>query len=241
MQPDRQAYDRGSTIFSPDGRLYQVDYAREAVSRGSPTVAVTTADGVVFAAASSRRSPLVESGSIEKLHDVDGRIGMATAGHVADGRRLVDFGRECAQQERLRYGEPPGVEPVAKALADHVQESTQRGGTRPFGVALLLGGVGEADPQLYQLDPSGAPTAWDATAIGRDSDAALSYLESAFEPGADRATGLRLALRALAESSDAELAPADLDIATSGPDGFDLFDPSRREEALAEAGLQQGS
>lgn len=241
MQPDRQAYDRGSTIFSPDGRLYQVDYAREAVSRGSPTVGVTTAEGVVFAAASNRRSPLVESGSIEKLHDVDGHIGIATAGHVADGRRLLDYGREYAQHERLRYGEPPGVEPVVTALADHVQESTQRGGTRPFGVALLLGGVTEAGSRLYELDPSGAPTAWAATAIGRDSDAALSYLESEYDEGLDRSAGLRIALRALAESSGADLTPDDLDVATTGPAGFDLFDRRRREQALAEAGVQRGS
>jgi len=241
MQSDRRAYDRGSTIFSPDGRLYQVDYAREAVSRGSATVGVSTASGVVFAAASSRRSPLIESGSIEKLHDVDGRLGMATAGHVADGRRLVDYGREYAQQERLRYGEAPGVEPVVKALADHVQESTQRGGTRPFGVAILLGGITEDGSELYQLDPSGALTAWTATAIGRDSDAAISSLESTYEEELDRDDGIGIALQALAESSDDDLTPADLDIAVTGPDGFDLFDRSRSEQALEAAGFPQGS
>jgi len=237
MQSDQQAYDRGSTIFSPDGRLYQVEYAREAVSRGSAVVGVRTAAGAVFAADSSPRSPLIESGSIEKLHDLDGRLGVATAGHVADGRRLVEFAREYAQRERLRYGEAPGVEPVVNALADFVQESTQRGGTRPFGTALLVGGVGDDGSRLFGLDPSGAPTAWAATALGRDSEDVRSYLDGEYEEGLALEDGTVLAVQALAESSGAELSASGVDVAVADGDGFDVFQESRCAQALTDAGL----
>ena len=240
MQSDRQAaYDRGSAIFSPDGRLYQVEYAHEAVSQGGPTVGVRTADSVVFAAHNARQSPLLDPESIEKLHDVDGRIGVATAGHVADGRRLVEYSRQYAHRERLRYGEPPGVEPVTKALADYVQESTQVGGTRPFGVALLVGAV-SPEPRLYQLDPSGTPSEWSATAVGSGSDVILDALEAEYEDGLDTRGGLALALRALATERE-ELSPATVDVGVAGTDGFETLDRDRRETLLSETDLQRGS
>src|SRR5699024_2248274 len=105
-QNQQQAYDRGTTIFSPDGRLYQVEYAREAVERGSTSLGVRTEEGVVLVAEQQVRSPLMEGSSIEKLHKVDDHIAVGSAGHVADARQLVDFAREQAQVERLRYGEP---------------------------------------------------------------------------------------------------------------------------------------
>ena len=237
----QQAYDRGSAIFSPDGRLYQVEYAREAVERGSAAVGVRTGEDVVLATHRRRRSSLVEPESIEKLHDVDGRLGMATAGHVADGRHLVDYGRQYAQRERLRYGEAPGVEPVAKAIADYVQESTQTGGTRPFGAAVLLGGTVDDTPSLYELDPSGTPTEWRATAVGDGSGAIRSYLEAEYDDAIDADTGVTLALQALAEGTERELTAADVDLGSIDAGGFESFDRDRRERALDDAGLTQAS
>ena len=236
---DQQAYDRGTTIFSPDGRLYQVEYAREAVSRGSPTVGVRTAEGVVLASLARTRSPLMEADSIEKLHDVDGRIGIGTAGHVADARRLVDVARRHAQRERLRYGEAPGVEPVATAVADHIQESTQTGGTRPFGAALLVAGVDPetARPRLYEVDPSGTPSEWQATAVGSGGDAIRSFLEDQYEQGLGRDTGVSLALEALDEGTDGDLDVAELDLATLGVEGIERFDSDARATALDAADL----
>jgi proteasome alpha subunit len=138
---DQRAYDRGITIFSPDGRLYQVEYAREAVKQGSPVVGVRGEDAVALAAHAPRRSPLVEGRSVEKLHAVDDRVAVASAGHAADARRLVDIARRSAQGERLRYGEPATVESLSTTVADHVQEHTQTGGARPYGTALLFAGV----------------------------------------------------------------------------------------------------
>ncbi|WP_439026336.1 archaeal proteasome endopeptidase complex subunit alpha [Haloarchaeobius sp. DT45] len=230
---NQQAYDRGSTIFSPDGRLYQVEYAREAVRRGSATVGVRTADSVVFASYGRRRSDLLEPESIEKLHDVDGRLGLASAGHVADARRLVDFARRFAQQERLRYGQAPGVETTAKAIADHVQESTQTGGTRPFGTALLVGGVPAdagtenetARPRLFETDPSGTPYEWRATAIGGGSGRAQELLEDEWVAGLSTEDGVSLALDALAASTEDDLAPESVGLAVMDAAGYRSVDP----------------
>ena len=140
-QSQQQAYDRGITIFSPDGRLYQVEYAREAVKRGTASIGIRTPEGVVLTVDKRIRSPLMERTSVEKIHKADDHVGIASAGHVADARQLIDFARRQAQVNQLRYGEPVGVETLTKAVTDHIQQYTQVGGARPFGVALLFGGV----------------------------------------------------------------------------------------------------
>jgi proteasome alpha subunit len=173
---DRESYDRGSTIFSPDGRLYQVEYAREAVGRGSPSVAVRTREGIALVARTPRRSPLLDADSVSKLHRVDDRIAVATAGNAADSRRLVELAREEAIEERAAYGEPPAVEPLAQSVADHMQAATQRGGTRPFGAALLFAGIDETGVHLVEADPSGAIYSWVGTAIGSNRDPIQSAL-----------------------------------------------------------------
>jgi len=193
----QQAYDRGITIFSPDGRLYQVEYAREAVERGSASVGVRTADGVVLAANRQARSPLIERESIEKIHAVDDHVGVASAGHVADARKLVDVARQQAQLEGLRYGQQVGVETLTKALTDHIQQYTQTGGARPYGVALLVGGIENGEPRLFETDPSGTPYEWQAAAVGNGTDEIRSFLEDEYDPEMDLAGGVTLALEAL--------------------------------------------
>ena len=209
----QQAYDRGITIFSPDGRLYQVEYAREAVSRGSASVGIRTAEGVVLAANRRVRSPLIERESIEKTHTVDDHVGVASAGHVADARKLIDIARRQAQVEHLRYDEPIGVETLTKELTDYIQEFTQTGGARPFGVALLVGGIEDGEPRLFETDPSGTPYEWEATAIGGGRDEIMSMLEEEYSPDMSLEEGITLALEGLAAAED-EVEPADVELAT---------------------------
>ena len=193
----QQAYDRGITIFSPDGRLYQVEYAREAVKRGTPSVGIRTGEGVVLAVDKRSRSPLMEADSIEKLHKVADHVGIASAGHVADARRLIDFARRRAQVEELRYEEPIDVEVLTKAVTDNIQQYTQMGGVRPFGAALLIGGVSNGEPRLFETDPSGTPNEWKAVAIGSDRADVQDYLEEHWEPELTLEAGIELALGAL--------------------------------------------
>ena len=232
---DQQAYDRGTSMFSPDGRIYQVEYAREAVKRGAPSVGIRTADGVVLAAQSKASSSLMEAESIEKLHKVDEHVGAASAGHVADARQLVDVARREAQANRLRYGEPIGVETLAKRVTDYVQESTQRGGTRPFGAALLLGGVDDDGPHLFATDPSGTPQEWKAVAIGGNRDELHELMEEEYSPDATLDDGVSLAVRALSSVAE-ELTAAEMSIATvSADEGYHDFDDAEREAAVDEA------
>ncbi|WP_255195716.1 archaeal proteasome endopeptidase complex subunit alpha [Halorarius litoreus] len=213
-QSQQQAYDRGITIFSPDGRLYQVEYAREAVKRGSASIGVRTAEGVVLVVDKRSRSPLMEPSSVEKLHKADDHVGIASAGHVADARQLIDFARRQAQVNQLRYGEPVGVETLTKNITDHIQQYTQVGGARPFGVALLVGGIEDGEPRLFETDPSGTPYEWQALAVGADRGEIDDYLEEHYDPEATLDEGVALALEALASVNDGELDPEGVGVAT---------------------------
>ncbi|NHX40618.1 MULTISPECIES: archaeal proteasome endopeptidase complex subunit alpha [Haloarcula] len=211
---EQQAYDRGITIFSPDGRLYQVEYAREAVKRGTASVGVRTEDGVVIAADRHARSPLIERDSIEKIHEIDSHVGVASAGHVADARQLIDVARRQSQVNRLRYDEPASVESLTKEITDYIQQYTQTGGARPFGVALLVAGIEDGEPRLFETDPSGTPYEWQAVAIGGSREDIQSFLEEEYAEGMDLEGGIELALRALASVNEEGLDATGVDIAT---------------------------
>lgn len=213
-QAQQQAYDRGITIFSPDGRLYQVEYAREAVKRGTASIGVRTTEGVVLAVDKRIRSPLMERESVEKIHKADSHIGIASAGHVADARQLVDYARQQAQLNHFRYDEPIGVETLTKNVTDFIQQYTQVGGARPFGVSLIIGGIEGDTPRLYETDPSGTPYEWKALAIGAERADLQDYLEQEYEDEMQLEEGIRLAVRALARINDGQLAPHDVGFAT---------------------------
>ncbi|MFC5971178.1 archaeal proteasome endopeptidase complex subunit alpha [Halomarina salina] len=219
---DRQAYDRNSNIFSPDGRLYQVEYAREAVKQGSASVGIRTNDGVVLAAARRVRSPLLEERSVEKLHKVDDFHGVASAGHVADARQLVDVARRAAQVERLRYGEYITTEQLTTEISEHIQEYTQSGGTRPYGAALLIAGYADGDPRLFETDPSGTAIEWQATAIGGGSDRIREELEEQYDPEMGIEDAVALAEDVLTDEDDDEGARPTVAVITK--DGFEPRD-----------------
>jgi proteasome alpha subunit len=238
-QSQQQAYDRGITIFSPDGRLYQVEYAREAVKRGTASIGIRTEDGVVLAVDKRIRSELMERTSVEKIHKADDHIGIASAGHVADARQLIDFARQQAQVNRLRFGEPIGVETLTKEVTDHIQQYTQVGGARPFGVALIIGGVEDGEPRLYETDPSGTPYEWQALAVGADRGEIQDYLEENYAESMDLDGGIELALRALGSVNDDQLSPEGVGIATVDVESEQFIELSNdeTEEYLTELDL----
>ncbi|SDZ80530.1 proteasome alpha subunit [Haloplanus vescus] len=225
-QAQQQAYDRGITIFSPDGRLYQVEYAREAVKRGTASIGIRTEDGVVLAADKRSRSPLMEPTSVEKIHKADDHAGIASAGHVADARQLIDFARRQAQVNHLRYSEPIGIEALTKEVTDHIQQYTQVGGARPFGVALLIGGIEDGEPRLYETDPSGTPYEWKAVSIGANRGDLQEYLEENYtgSDGLDIDDGIELALRALATTNEDTLEPSGVDVGTVDVDSEEFHE-----------------
>jgi proteasome alpha subunit len=230
-QAQQQAYDRGITIFSPDGRLYQVEYAREAVKRGTASIGIRTADGVVLAADKRSGSPLMEPSSVEKIHKADDHIGIASAGHVADARQLIDFARRQSQVNRLRYGEAIGIETLTKEITDHIQQYTQVGGARPFGVALLIAGVEKGTPRLYETDPSGTPYEWKAVSIGADRGEIRDYLEEHYREDMDLDAGIGLAVEALGEVNEEGLSPDGIGVATVDVETEQFSQPSEDELA----------
>lgn len=236
----QQAYDRGITIFSPDGRLYQVEYAREAVRRGSASVGIRTENGVVLAANRQARSELIERESIEKTHKIDDHVAIASAGHVADARKLIDFARRQAQVNHLRYDEPMGVEALTKAITDRIQEFTQTGGARPFGVSLIVGGMENGQPRLFETDPSGTPYEWQALAIGGGRDELQEYLEDNYEEDLSIEDGVGLALEALAENAEDGLDAREVDVQTVDEEGVIGADVEIIQEQLEQRDLLGG-
>jgi len=176
MLPSQQGYDRAITVFSPDGRLYQVEYAIETVRRGTVAVGIRCADGVVIAV-EERTRKLQVSNAPQKIFQIDDHVGVAAAGYIPDARSQVDNARFFSQSNRIIYDEPVSVETIAKHLADQSQQYTQYGGVRPFGVALILGGITGRKPQIFLTDPSGTYISYDAVAIGAGSDRVTQFLE----------------------------------------------------------------
>ena len=176
MLPSQQGYDRAITVFSPDGRLYQVEYAIETVKRGALAIGIKTKQGVVIAVEEKPRR-LQISTTPQKIFQVDYHIGAAAAGYIPDARAQVDNARFFSQSNKLVYDEPVEVQTVAKHLADQCQQYTQYAGARPLGVSLIIGGVDNAGSSLYLTDPSGAYVLYNAVAIGANSDVATEFLE----------------------------------------------------------------
>lgn len=219
VMPEFMGYDRAIVTFSPDGRLFQVEYAREAVKRGTTSLGVVFKDGLVFAAIRPLPPLAVPNSGSDKIHQIEDHIGCAISGFIADGRVLIDMARVQAQIFRLTYEEPIDVLGCVKDLSDRMQIYTQYGGVRPFGVALLIGGVDEKGPQLFEIDPSSAFYGWKAQAIGRGAENALKILRKSWKENLTQEQGLVLALKALkAGEKDAKI--EELEVAVITKDGF---------------------
>jgi proteasome alpha subunit len=195
-------YDRAITVFSPDGRLYQVEYAREAVKRGTTAVGIKAKDGIVLIVDKRVSSKLLEASSIEKIFKIDEHIGVASSGLVGDARALVDRARVECQINRVTYDEPIEVEALAKKLCDHMQSLTQYGGIRPYGTALLIAGVSDGEVRLFETDPSGTLLEYKATGIGIGRPAAMKVFEEEYNQETDIRSAIPLGLKALHSATE---------------------------------------
>lgn len=198
----QMGYDRAITVFSPDGRLFQVEYAREAVKRGTTAVGVKAKDGVALLVDKRVTSRLLEAASIEKIFQIDDHIGAATSGLVADARVLIDRARVEAQINKMTYDEPIGVEVLSKRVCDYKQTYTQYGGVRPFGTALLIAGVDDNQARLFETDPSGALLEYKATGIGAGRNEVMEVFEKSYREEINLEDGILLGLDALHSTSE---------------------------------------
>lgn len=205
-------YDRAITVFSPDGRLFQVEYAREAVKRGTTAAGIKANNGVILLVDKRITSRLIEAESIEKIFQIDSHIGVATSGLVADARSLVDRSRVEAQINKVSYDENIGVEVLAKKICDHKQYYTQFGGVRPYGTALLIAGVDDTRPRLFETDPSGALLEYKATAIGAGRNAFMELFEAEYRENLNVDEAIHLGMRALSKSTEGKIDAATLEI-----------------------------
>jgi proteasome alpha subunit len=190
------------TVFSPDGSLYQVNYASEAVKRGATALGVKCDEGIVLAVDKRIPSKLVQPESFEKIFQVDTHIGTAASGMIADARQLVERARLEAQIHRLTYNEDISVSLLCKKIGDVMQMHTQYGGLRPFGASLIIAGVNE-DAELFVTDPSGGYLGWKAAAIGSGRTSAQEVFESEYKDNMALEESILLALKALKPSVEA--------------------------------------
>lgn len=173
--PEYMGYDRTIAVFSPDGRLFQVEYAKEAVKRGATALGIVYKDGVLLAT-SKPSAKLMVTETIEKIFQIDEHLGAVASGLLADARILINQTRIRAQVHRITYEEPIDVWNLARVIGDRMQLSTLYAGLRPYGVTILIGGVDKTGKHLIESDPSGMLYEWKAYAIGRGSSIANKIL-----------------------------------------------------------------
>uniref|UniRef100_A0A7C5TFM1 Proteasome subunit alpha n=1 Tax=Ignisphaera aggregans TaxID=334771 RepID=A0A7C5TFM1_9CREN len=197
FMPAAMGYDRALTIFSPDGKLYQVEYAAEAVRRGWTSLGLKSEYGIVLIAERRKVAPLHDVANLEKVFIVDSHIGATFSGLGHDGRVLIDYARLIAVRHKLTFDEPIDIEFLARTICDIKQAYTQQGGVRPFGVSLIFGGIDRKGVELIKTEPSGLYFRYYGVAAGAGEQAVLSYLEKHYNSNLSIEDMIILGLRAL--------------------------------------------
>jgi len=214
----RSEYDRGVNTFSPEGRLFQVEYAIEAVKLGSTSIGIRTKEGVVIASESRSNSKLIIPESVRKISQIDKHVAVTSAGLIADARMWVDKARAEAQNYWFTYNRKIRVEDVTQTVANlalHFGDDDSKITLgRPFGVAMLFAGVDVTGPHLFHLDPSGTFTNYRAKAIGAACDGAEQSLRDQYKDDMSLVDAEKLALTILKQVMEEKLSPKNVEIAT---------------------------
>jgi proteasome alpha subunit len=206
------AYDRAITVFSPDGRLFQVEYAMELVNRGATIMGIQCAEGVVLGS-EENIEPLEEAEYSWKIFKVDDHVGAAIVGLSSDARVLIDQARIYAQSNKLTYDEPVDVEVVTKKICDIQQMYTQHAGVRPFGVSLIFGGVDKTGAHVFGTHPSGTYRGYKATALGAGRETVLAILKDEYRENLSLEENTKLTIKCLVKALEARQLPPRIKIA----------------------------
>ena len=206
------AYDRAITVFSPDGRLFQVEYAMELVNRGATIIGIQCKEGVVLGS-EENIEPLEEAEYSWKIFKVDEHVGAAIVGLSSDARILIDQARIYAQSNKLTYDEPIDVEVVTKRICDIQQMYTQHAGVRPFGVSIIFGGVDKTGSQVFGTHPSGTYRGYKATALGAGRDTVLAILKEEYRENRSLEENTKLIVKCLVKALEARQLPLRIKIA----------------------------
>jgi proteasome alpha subunit len=197
------AYDRAITVFSPDGRLFQVEYALETVNRGATILGVACSEGIVLGAEERKESALQDERFMWKLFEVDQHLGAAVVGLGSDARILIDQARVYAQSNKLMYDEAIDVEVVAKRVGDIKQLYTQHAGVRPFGVSIIFGGIDKTGNRIFATDPSGSIRGWKAVAFGVGRETVEGILKTDYNENMELKAATELTVRSLVKAQEA--------------------------------------
>ena len=197
MPHQLMGYDRAITMFSPDGRLLQVEYAKKTVKQGSTAIGMVCKDGVLFVTDKRILDPLIITKEVEKIWQVDEHLGATASGILSDARILIERAQVTAQQHRITYDSPIDVSTIVKETCDLKQLTTQSGGLRPFGVSLLIGGIDEVGIRLFLTDPTGIYFPYKAVAIGEGDAEITDILHKKYKSNLTINEGLKLCIDAL--------------------------------------------
>ncbi len=232
------AYDRAITVFSPDGRLFQVEYAMELVNRGATILGIRCSEGVVLGS-EENVEPLEEAEYSWKLFKIDDHVGAAIVGLSSDARMLIDQARVYAQSNKLTYDEPIDVEVVTKRISDIKQMYTQHAGVRPFGVSLIFAGVDKTGGRVFYTHPSGTYRGYKATAIGAGRETVLGILKEEYKEESSLEDAKKLAVKCLAKALEARQLPPRIKIAVVSADAkkMEMLSDDRIEDLMKGLGL----
>jgi proteasome alpha subunit len=232
------AYDRAITVFSPDGRLFQVEYAMELVNRGATILGIKCREGVVLGAEETA-DPLEEARSSWKIFKIDDHIGVAIVGLSSDARILIDQARIHAQSNKLTYDEPIDVEVVTKRICDIKQLYTQHAGVRPFGVSMILGGVDKIGSHVFGTHPSGTYRGYKARAEGAGRETAFNVLKEEHREEMRLEEATKLAVKCLTKALEERQLPSRIKIAVipSATKKLEMLSDDKIEGFMKELGV----
>lgn len=234
------AYDRAITVFSPDGRLFQVEYAMELVNRGATIIAFRCSGGVVLGAEETI-DPLEESEYSWKIFKIDDHVGAAIVGLSSDARILIDQARVYAQSNKLTYDEPIDVEVVTKRVCDIKQMYTQHAGVRPFGVSMVFAGVDKTGSRVFGTHPSGTYRGYKARAEGAGRETVFNILKEEYREEMELKDATKLIVKCLAKALEARQLPPRIKVATIPSDTkkMEVLSDEKTEDILKELGLSK--
>eukprot|EP01080_Neovahlkampfia_damariscottae_P010320 gene10320-2736_t len=206
-------YSFSLTTFSPSGKLVQIEYALNAVLAGGTSLAIKAKNGVVLATEKKLPTTLIDPSSLQKMSLICENVGLVYSGMGPDARVLVKKGQKKAQAYFRTYKENIPVNQLVKEMASIMQEFTQSGGVRPFGVSLLIAGYDDTGPHLYQVDPSGSYWAWKASAIGKNMINANTFLEKRYTNDIMLEDAIHIAILTLKEGFDGQMTENNIELA----------------------------
>ena len=231
MYPNVQAYDRG-VMFNPDGRLFQVEYAKEAVRKGATSIGMVGKECVIFVAHKNINDPLAVPSTIQKVFRIDSHICATYSGMVSDGLHIIDTARSNTQNHRMLFDETKSIESLSKNISAYMMQATQYGGMRPYAVSLLLGGI-DSEPRLFEIEPGASFLGYKADAIGSGKKVASEMLTKEYEDNMPLDKGIDLGVRIIKKVSESKLSEDNLDIGyVTSKDGFVLFNREQVKEYI---------